>query len=222
MADKQITQFQLTDQFTMDNFNQRIVEINTALESINAYTKQQIAEINTALKSIDVYTKAQTLSDATKLKYGLNSDAIPDNVFERLSHFTPTGAVFWLASETIPEGFLLCDGSSVSRTQYPALFAVIGTTFGSNDATTFKLPDLRAKFVRGAGTSNGYSATFGATQEATAEIPSAMSAPLNYDKEGTYSTGSYVNGGDTGNPSSREVYSMRPYNIALTPIIKYI
>ena len=36
MADNQITPFQLTDQFTMDNFNQRINETNTALQNINA------------------------------------------------------------------------------------------------------------------------------------------------------------------------------------------
>ena len=33
MADNQITPFQLTDQFTMDNFNQRINETNTALQN---------------------------------------------------------------------------------------------------------------------------------------------------------------------------------------------
>ena len=41
-------------------------------------------------------------------------------------------------------------GSAVSRTQYPALFAAIGTTFGVGDGrTTFNLPDLRGEFVRG-------------------------------------------------------------------------
>ena len=203
MANNQITPFQLTDQFTMDNFNQRIEEINTALDNI------------------DAYTKAQTLSDATKSQYGLNSDAIPDNVFERLSHFTPTGAVFWLASETIPEGFLLCDGSSVSRTQYPALFAVIGTTFGSDDDETFKLPDLRAAFIRGAGTSGSHNATFSQIQEASAL------GSLNSDVNVTYSDG--VIGTEIArnstmtlaNPVTINQKSVRPYNMALTPIIKY-
>lgn len=225
MADKPITQFQLADQFTMDNFNQRIEETNTALENIDTYTKQQIEEINTALQNIDVYTKAQTLSDATKLQYGLNSNAIPDNVFERLSHFTPTGAVFWLASETVPEGFLLCDGSSVSRADYPLLFQAIGTAFGSDNDTTFKLPDLRAKFVRGAGSSGSLSATFGQTQNATGlnfargsragiinvdgiqQSISERLAPLSSQYEDSY---------------GQDMYAVRPYNIALTPVIKYL
>lgn len=38
-------------------------------------------------------------------------------------------------------GFLLCDGSSYLRTDYPALFAVIGTKYGSIDASHFNVPD---------------------------------------------------------------------------------
>jgi len=47
-------------------------------------------------------------------------------------------------------GWLLCDGSAVSRTTYADLFAVISTNFGSGDgSTTFNLPDLRGRFLRG-------------------------------------------------------------------------
>lgn len=157
-----------------------------------------------------------------KLIEPFSTDTFNSRINEINTKIIPTGTVFWLASETIPEDFLVCDGASVSREDYASLFSVIGTAFGSDDNTTFKLPDLRAKFIRGAGASNGYNATFGATQEATAEIPRAMRAPLNYDKEGSYSTDSYVDGGGTGNPIPKEAYSMRPYNIALTPIIKYM
>lgn len=49
-----------------------------------------------------------------------------------------------------PPGWLLCNGSAVSRTQYAALFSAIGTSFGGGDgATTFNLPDLRGRFLRG-------------------------------------------------------------------------
>lgn len=49
------------------------------------------------------------------------------------------------------EGFLLCDGSAVSRETYADLFAVIGTTFGEGDgSTTFNLPDFRGRFIQGA------------------------------------------------------------------------
>jgi len=47
---------------------------------------------------------------------------------------------------TPPEGYLLENGSAVSRTEYADLFSVIGTTFGSGDgSTTFNLPDSRGK-----------------------------------------------------------------------------
>lgn len=50
---------------------------------------------------------------------------------------------------TIQPGYLLCDGSAVSRTTYASLFAIIGTTYGSgNGSTTFNLPDARGRFVR--------------------------------------------------------------------------
>ena len=62
----------------------------------------------------------------------------------------PTGAVFHFAMSTAPTGYLVCDGSEVSRTTYSALFAAIGTTFGAGDTTsTFNLPELRGQFIRG-------------------------------------------------------------------------
>jgi len=73
----------------------------------------------------------------------------------------PVGAVFAFASAVAPTGYLLCNGQAVSRTTYAALFAAIGTTFGSGDsATTFNVPDMRDWFVRGKGDSR----TLGSTQ----------------------------------------------------------
>lgn len=56
------------------------------------------------------------------------------------------GTIIQWGSDTLPEGWLLCDGSAVSRTDYADLFSVIGTNFGSgNGSTTFNLPDLRGR-----------------------------------------------------------------------------
>lgn len=56
-------------------------------------------------------------------------------------------------------GWLVCDGSAVSRTTYANLFAVIGTTFGAGDgSTTFNLPDLRGRVPVGSGTGTGLTA----------------------------------------------------------------
>lgn len=61
----------------------------------------------------------------------------------------PPGSILAFAGATAPAGYLLCDGSTVSRTTYPALFAAISTAYGSPDGSTFKLPDLRGQFLRG-------------------------------------------------------------------------
>lgn len=65
----------------------------------------------------------------------------------------PAGMIMAWVSSTAPTGWLICDGNIVSRSTYGALFAVITTTFGAGDgSTTFKLPDYRGAFLRGAGT----------------------------------------------------------------------
>lgn len=64
---------------------------------------------------------------------------------------TLTGTVKEFAGNTgVPAGYLVCDGSAVSRTIYANLWAVIGVAHGQGDGTTtFNLPDLRGRFPRG-------------------------------------------------------------------------
>jgi microcystin-dependent protein len=65
---------------------------------------------------------------------------------------SPPGSIVAFAGAVAPEGWLLCDGAEVSREDYKNLFDVVGITFGPGDAIhTFELPDLRARFVLGAG-----------------------------------------------------------------------
>lgn len=62
------------------------------------------------------------------------------------------GFIYPLAADLVPEGFLLCDGAAYSRTEYPELFAAIGTMYGSGDgSTTFNVPDLRERVPAGSG-----------------------------------------------------------------------
>ena len=58
----------------------------------------------------------------------------------------PIGTVLEYAGVTAPSGYLLCNGAAVSRTEYDALFNVIGTLFGEGDgSTTFNLPNRSGK-----------------------------------------------------------------------------
>jgi microcystin-dependent protein len=80
-----------------------------------------------ARTNLDVYSKAETIANAA-----------------------PAGIVAAFGGSTAPSNWLECDGSTISRTTYAALFAAIGTTYGAGDgSTTFKIPDLRGEFIRG-------------------------------------------------------------------------
>jgi microcystin-dependent protein len=73
-----------------------------------------------------------------------------------------TGAIQMWPTVTAPTGYLLCTGTAVSRSTYSALFAVIGTTFGSGDgSTTFNLPNYSDRMPIGAGTIGALAATGG-------------------------------------------------------------
>lgn len=62
----------------------------------------------------------------------------------------PIGAVMDFAGTMAPAGWILCFGQAVSRSEYPALFSAIGTTYGNgNGSTTFNLPDLRGRVISG-------------------------------------------------------------------------
>lgn len=63
-----------------------------------------------------------------------------------------TGVILPYGGSAAPTGFLLCDGTAVSRTTYANLFAIISTTFGVGDgSTTFNVPNLAGRTVIGTG-----------------------------------------------------------------------
>ena len=61
----------------------------------------------------------------------------------------PIGTMLPYAGGEVPEGFLLCNGASLSRTEYPELFAAIGDRWGSDSSSTFKLPDSHHRVFEG-------------------------------------------------------------------------
>lgn len=70
----------------------------------------------------------------------------------------PVGTIISYTSNIVPAGFLICDGSEVSKNTYSDLYKVVGDKFGiATDNTKFKLPDLRDKFVQGANDNVGTS-----------------------------------------------------------------
>lgn len=113
----------------------------------------------------------------------------------------PAGMVVPFAGATAPTGWLLCDGSAVSRTTYATLYAAIGVTYGlGNLLTTFNLPDMRGRVAAGKDNMGGTSAnrlvnalsggTLGATGGAERHTLSVSEMPAH-----THSIGISGNGG---------------------------
>ena len=94
----------------------------------------------------------------------------------------------------LPTGWLACDGSSLLRASYPALFAKIGTTWGSADATHFNVPDLRGRSVIGSGTGSGLTARTLGTQNIGAETVALSTAEL---AAHTHGAGTLVNANES-------------------------
>lgn len=85
--------------------------------------------------------KVVTLTTLKKFREKLKNDS---------KDFMPIGSIIPYTGNTIPDNYLLCDGSEISRSQYSGLFDVIGTSFGEGDgSTTFNLPKLDGKTLIG-------------------------------------------------------------------------
>lgn len=136
----------------------------------------------------------------------------------------------------IPSGYLLCDGSAVSRTMYPDLFAAIGTDYGSGDgSTTFNLPDFNEakRFVQGdtvagqaknAGLPN-IAGEVGDIYNTHAYASGAFSSqPSGHDLLGTNSGGNYIRFSFDASRSSN-IYgasnTVQPPALTARYIIKY-
>lgn len=149
----------------------------------------------------------------------------------------PTGAIFEFAGTSPPDGFLLCNGSALSRTTYSSLFSVIGTTYGTGDgSTTFNIPNMSDRVTVGKGTSFPTLGAKGGEINhtlTTAEMPShshligtadianygmdynANTGDTLYEYRAGYITRSSVAAGGGGSHNN-----MQPY-IVLNFIIKY-
>lgn len=104
--------------------------------------KEPTANTDDWFDILSIYQLIANLSptiDNSTSKYPSNK-AVLDYVESKA---VPVGAFMPYAADTPPEGWLKCDGSAVSRTTYSALFAKIGTKYGSGDGSkTFNLPNF--------------------------------------------------------------------------------
>lgn len=91
-----------------------------------------------------------------------NITDLRDKLVDRISPSTipttqvfPPGMMVEYGGNTAPSGWLLCNGAEYQINSYPALYAAIGTAFGGNGTTTFRVPDRRGRVGVGAGQGTG-------------------------------------------------------------------
>lgn len=123
------------------------------------------------------------VSQLISVPYALHSntaDSLVNFSESELENIFPAGMIIPFAGDTnhIPAGWLLCDGSAVSRITYARLYAAIDTIWGLGDSvSTFNLPDFRGTFLRGT--------DLGAGNDPDAAIRSASNGGNAGDKVGS-------------------------------------
>lgn len=129
--------------------------------------------------------------------------------------------VMWPAN-TPPAGYLVRDGSAISRAAYADLFAIIGTTYGVGDGvTTFNLMDDRGLFERGWDDGRGYDTgrVFGSEQ--ADEFKAHTHSHIRWGGGGAGLNGGTDYNTTTATTGSAGGDETRPKNRAYLPIIKY-
>jgi microcystin-dependent protein len=99
--------------------------------------------------------------------------ATADGAVSTASGGAPVGSVVLWPAAAPPTDWLTCDGASLLRTAYPALFAVLGTTYGAADGTHFNVPDYRGRVPVGFKATDTDFDTLGETPGAKTATPSA-------------------------------------------------
>lgn len=108
---------------------------------------------------------------------------------------TLIGSIFMYAGSTAPTGYLICDGSAVSRSTYSDLFSVIGTTYGTGDgSTTFNIPNLKGKVIVGVDSNDSDFDTLGKTGGSKDLQEHYHNGQAYYDDKYTINNGGYQSG----------------------------
>jgi len=133
----------------------------------------------------------------------------------------PAGIMQMFAGSTAPSGWLICDGSTVSRRIYSDLFKVIGTTYGAGDSnTTFTLPDMRGRFAMGAGTGTGLNSSGSGAISGSAQTARTVGQWLGEETHllttaelASHTHANTVAGGNTGTMNSNTAHQHQNANV---------
>lgn len=103
----------------------------------------------------------------------------------------PAGMISAFGGTVAPAGWILCDGTAVSRTTFATLFAVVGVAFGIGDGlTTFNVPDLRQRFPLGLAAA-GTGSVLGGTGGTIDHVHAVGTLAAGNESAHTHGAGSY-------------------------------
>jgi len=116
-----------------------------------------------------------------------------------------SGVIKQYAGTIAPTGYLICDGSAISRATYASLFAICSTTFGAGDgSTTFNIPDLRTRIPVGYKSGDADFGTLGGTLGEKTHTLTVAEIPDHHHTINTYDdnigSGNQVRGAAANNP----------------------
>ncbi|MBN2010528.1 tail fiber protein [candidate division KSB1 bacterium] len=175
-----------------------------------------------------------TTSPAENAKLDVNG-----RIKDQTGFIAPVGSIMIYAGATAPQGWLLCNGATYSRTTYSDLYNVIGTLYGDSNSSNFKTPNLKGHVIVGLNSSETEFSSLGKTGGAkthtltTEELPAHSHSYSDYYWHDSGDTDDYgtPKGDDTGerkdasrttaNTGSATAFNiLQPY-ITLNYIIKY-
>ncbi len=172
LADNSVTTAQIVDGtiITADLANNAVTTAKIADNSINSakiadgtiITADLANNAVTTAKIADNSVNSAKIADGTIVTADLANNAVTNPKiangaidYNKLAaavqqSLTPVGTILAFAGDTPPPGWLLCNGQTVSRSTYSALYSVVGNRFGyGNNSSTFNVPDFRGRFLRG-------------------------------------------------------------------------
>lgn len=187
------------------------VKLNSGGKALGAYTYY-----NGAWHDIyeDVIATQSAAIAAVFAPYGSSGTILTSNgpgVAPSWSNGMPIGSEICFAGSTAPTGWLTEDGSIKAIASYPALFAVIGSTYGGDGITTFAVPPMAGRAAVGIGTGTYSGATPWSLGElkgaegvvlTQANLPSTPGATNLYTKASADGNVANPAGGLVSNPGS--------------------
>lgn len=135
------------------------------------------------------------------------------------------GEVRLFAGNFAPRGWAFCDGTQYSIAEYTAAYSILGSTFGGDDQTYFKVPDLRGRVAVGTGQGNGLPnvslGEVGGTESVT--MTTSQMPAHTHTANATIAFPAFSEGGDSGSPQNailgglQGAYSTEPADTFIAP-----